>query len=88
MTLAVNHLAHFLLTDLLLPLLKKSAEPRVVTVSSVAHISGRIDFDNLNSERHFDGYPPTPIPNWPTRCLPPSWRDANRGWLPTACIPA
>ena len=56
MTLAVNHLAHFLLTALLLPLLKKSAEPRVVTVSSVAHMSGRIDFGNLNSERHFDGY--------------------------------
>ena len=56
MTLAVNHLAHFLLTALLLPLLKKSAEPRVVTVSSVAHMSGRIDFDNLNSERRFDSF--------------------------------
>lgn len=56
MTLAVNHLAHFLLTALLLPLLKKSSEPRVVTVSSVAHMSGRIALDNLNSERHFDGY--------------------------------
>jgi NAD(P)-dependent dehydrogenase (short-subunit alcohol dehydrogenase family) len=56
MTLAVNHLAHFLLTTLLLPLLKKTAEPRVVTVSSMVHQSGRIDFDNLNSERRFDGY--------------------------------
>lgn len=56
MTLAVNHLAHFLLTALLLPLLKKSAEPRVVTVSSIAHMSGRIDFNNLNSEQRFDGY--------------------------------
>lgn len=56
MTLAVNYLAPFLLTLLLLPQLKKSAGPRVVTVSSVAHQSGRIDFDNLNSERHFDAY--------------------------------
>ena len=56
MTLAVNHLAHFLLTALLLPLLKKSAEPRVVTVSSIMHTSGRIHFYNLNSERRFDGY--------------------------------
>ena len=56
MTLAVNHLAHFLLTALLLPLLKKSAESRVVTVSSVAHMGGHIAFDNLNSERHFDSY--------------------------------
>jgi len=56
MTLAVNYLAPYLLTTLLLPLLKKSSEPRVVTVSSVAHESGHIPFDNLNSERHFDGY--------------------------------
>ncbi|MBI5429463.1 MAG: SDR family oxidoreductase [Nitrosomonadales bacterium] len=56
MTLAVNHLAPFLLTSLLLPLLKKSAEPRVVTVSSVAHMSGRIEFGNMNGERGFDAY--------------------------------
>lgn len=55
-TLAVNYLAPFLLTRLLLPLLKNSPEPRVVTVSSIAHQSGRIPFDNLNGERHFDGY--------------------------------
>lgn len=55
-TFAVNYLAPFLLTHLLLPLLKRSPEPRVVTVSSIAHQSGRISFDNLNSERHFDSY--------------------------------
>lgn len=56
MTLAVNHLAHFLLTDLLLPLLKRSTAPRAVTVSSMVHGSGRIEFDNMNSERSFNGY--------------------------------
>ncbi len=55
-TFAVNYLAPYLLTHLLLPLLKKSDEPRVVTVASIAHQSGRISFDNLNAERHFDGY--------------------------------
>jgi NAD(P)-dependent dehydrogenase (short-subunit alcohol dehydrogenase family) len=56
MTLAVNHLAHFLLTLMLLPLLKKSAGPRVVTVSSGAHQSGRILLADMNSERNFDAY--------------------------------
>lgn len=56
MTLAVNHLAHFLLTNLLLSLLKKSAEPRVVTVSSMTHTGGHLDFNNPNSKKRFDGY--------------------------------
>lgn len=56
MTLAVNHLSHYLLTLLLLPLLKNAQAPRVVTVSSVAHQSGRIDFDNLNGERGYSAY--------------------------------
>ena len=55
-TLAVNYLAHFLLTMLLLPLLKKSSDPRAVTVSSIAHARGSVDFYNLNGERHFDAY--------------------------------
>ncbi|GAB4492571.1 MAG: SDR family oxidoreductase [Anaerolineales bacterium] len=55
MTLAVNHLAPFLLTWELLPLLEESAA-RVVTVSSVAHRRGQIDFDDLNAEKSFDGY--------------------------------
>ncbi|XP_031734881.1 retinol dehydrogenase 12 [Anarrhichthys ocellatus] len=49
--LAVNHLGHFLLTNLLLPMLKSSVPSRVVTVSSIAHRGGRIDFDDLFSSR-------------------------------------
>lgn len=56
MTFAVNHLAHFFLTHLCMPLLKASSEPRVVTVSSIAHMRATLDFDNLQSEKKFDGY--------------------------------
>ena len=55
-TFAVNHLAPFLLTNLLLDLLKKSAPSRIITVSSVAHTRGNLDFDNLQAERSFGGY--------------------------------
>lgn len=56
MTFAVNHLAHFLLTNLLLDLLKKSDDGRVINVSSVAHQNAKFDWDNLNSEKHFGSY--------------------------------
>lgn len=50
---ATNHLAAFLLTNLLLPVLKASAPSRVVTVSSSAHSMGKIDFDDLQSVRGY-----------------------------------
>jgi retinol dehydrogenase 14 len=56
MTFAVNHLAHFLLTNLLLALLKKSAPARIITVSSMVHTSAKLDFQNLNAENHFEPY--------------------------------
>jgi NAD(P)-dependent dehydrogenase (short-subunit alcohol dehydrogenase family) len=54
-TLAVNHLAPYLLTHLLLPCLRAGAPARVVTVSSSLARWGRIDFDDLQGERRYNG---------------------------------
>ena len=54
-TFALNHLAPFLLTNLLLDKLKQSAPARVVMVSSNAHAAGRIDFGDLQGERSYSG---------------------------------
>ena len=51
---AVNHLGHFALTQQLLPLLR--SDGRVVTVSSGASYFGRIAFDDLQGERHYDAW--------------------------------
>jgi NAD(P)-dependent dehydrogenase (short-subunit alcohol dehydrogenase family) len=48
-----NHLGHFALTGLLLPTLLRASAPRVVTVSSLAHRNGRIDFDDLQAEKSY-----------------------------------
>jgi NAD(P)-dependent dehydrogenase (short-subunit alcohol dehydrogenase family) len=54
-TFALNHLAPFLLTNLLLDRLKENAPSRVVTVSSGAQAMGRIDFADLQGERGYSG---------------------------------
>ncbi|XP_044539861.1 retinol dehydrogenase 13, partial [Gracilinanus agilis] len=51
MQLGVNHLGHFLLTNLLLEKLKAAGASRVITVSSLAHAAGRMDWEDLNWER-------------------------------------
>ena len=54
-TFALNHLAPFLLTSLLLDRLTASAPARIITVSSGAHARGRIDFDDLQGQRNYSG---------------------------------
>ncbi len=56
-TFATNHLAPFLLTNLLLDMLEESAPSRVVTVSSEAERWGNIDFDDLQSKKRYRGFP-------------------------------
>jgi NAD(P)-dependent dehydrogenase (short-subunit alcohol dehydrogenase family) len=51
MQLGTNHLGHFALTARLLPLLRRASAPRVVSLSSLAHRTGRIDFNDLQGER-------------------------------------
>ncbi len=53
--LAINHLAPFLLTNLLLDLLKASAPSRIVTVSSDAHRWAKLDLDDLQSRKRYRG---------------------------------
>lgn len=50
----INHLGHFALTAHLLPLLRRTPGARVVTVSSMMHLAGWIDFADLNSESSYN----------------------------------
>jgi NAD(P)-dependent dehydrogenase (short-subunit alcohol dehydrogenase family) len=56
LTFVVNHLAHFLLTNLLLDKLKAARAARVVTVSSNVHRSARLDFGDLQMTHGWSGY--------------------------------
>ena len=55
-TLAVNHVGHYLLTELLRPALRKAESARVVIVSSIAHTRGRIHLEDMTLERAYTGY--------------------------------
>jgi NAD(P)-dependent dehydrogenase (short-subunit alcohol dehydrogenase family) len=54
MTLAVNHLAYFLLTDLLLDMLRASAPSRIVNVASALHAQGKINFEDLQNKQSYN----------------------------------
>jgi retinol dehydrogenase-14 len=57
LTFALNHLAYFLLTNLLLDVLRASAPARIVNVTSSAQALGNIHFDDLQFERRYRGQP-------------------------------
>ncbi|XP_051538357.1 retinol dehydrogenase 12, like isoform X1 [Myxocyprinus asiaticus] len=54
MQIGVNHMGHFLLTYLLLDLIKRSTPARIVSVSSMAHQWGTINLEDINSEKSYD----------------------------------
>lgn len=57
MTFAVNHMAPFVLTLLLLDIIKQSPQGRIINVSSMSHYnSPGIDFDDLNLKKNYNGY--------------------------------
>ena len=56
LTWAVNHLAPFLLTTLLLDHLKASVPARIVTTASGAHQGARVPFDDVNAERSYRSF--------------------------------
>lgn len=53
MHIGVNHLGHFLLTNLLMDLLKTSAPSRIVNVSSMIHSQGELDFEDINMKKNY-----------------------------------
>ncbi|RDD40168.1 Retinol dehydrogenase 13 [Trichoplax sp. H2] len=53
MQIGTNHFGHFLLTNLLLDKLKTCAPSRIINVSSLAHMMGKINFDDINSEKGY-----------------------------------
>jgi NAD(P)-dependent dehydrogenase (short-subunit alcohol dehydrogenase family) len=89
LTLATNHLGPFALTGLLLDRLAAGA--RIVTMSSISHLDGVMDFDDLQSERHYDpeqAYEQSKLANLLfTYELDRRLRDAGAGVTALACHP-
>jgi NAD(P)-dependent dehydrogenase (short-subunit alcohol dehydrogenase family) len=55
-TLATNHLAYFLLTNLLLPNLEKSNDARIINIASDASKSGKINLNDLNNKQDYSTF--------------------------------
>ena len=53
MTFAVNYVAYYMLTNLLIDLIKDSAPARIVNLTSAVHRTARLDFDNLQGEKKY-----------------------------------
>ena len=89
-TIALNHLAPFLLTNLLLDRLVAGAPARVVTVASNAQALSRIGLDDLQGEHGTPVRGPTTSPSWPMRCsVTNSHEGSQAAWpRPTPCTPA
>jgi NAD(P)-dependent dehydrogenase (short-subunit alcohol dehydrogenase family) len=56
MTFATNHMAYFVVTNILLDRLKATPGARIVSTASDAHRSGRLDFDDLQSEKSYGSF--------------------------------
>jgi NAD(P)-dependent dehydrogenase (short-subunit alcohol dehydrogenase family) len=56
MTFATNHIAYFVVTQLLLERLKATPGARIVSTASHAHKRAKLDFNDLQSEKHFSGF--------------------------------
>ena len=52
----VNHLSHFLLSQLLIDKIRKSPSGRIINVSSAAHFAGKIHFDDINLSRNYTNF--------------------------------
>ena len=56
MQLGTNHFGHFLLTKLLLPTINKTPKARIINVSSLAHTSGQIYFEDMQLEKSYSAW--------------------------------
>lgn len=86
-----NHLGHFALTGLLLPVLKRSKGSRVITLSSIAHRGAEISFDNLDGSNGYKAmkfYGQSKLANlYFAKALDEKFKDAHTNAKSMACHP-